>query len=88
MEFLWNTTLSGLTSYRKAYGVNLKNVQTGRRRSDLALDGLFISIGRAPETGLFAGQIALDDQGYIAADETTRTSLPGSVCRGRREDKA
>ena len=56
-------------------------MQTGEE-SDLALDGLFISIGRAPETGLFAGQIALDAQGYIAADETTRTSLPGVFAVG------
>ena len=81
VEFLWNTTLSGLIHTEKLTGVNLKNVQTGEE-SDLALDGLFISIGRAPETGLFAGQIALDDQGYIAADETTRTSLPGVFAVG------
>ena len=81
VEFLWNTTLSGLIHTEKLTGVNLKNVQTGEE-SDLALDGLFISIGRAPETGLFAGQIALDAQGYIAADETTRTSLPGVFAVG------
>lgn len=81
VEFLWNTTVSGLIHTEKLIGVNLKNVQTGEE-SDLALDGLFISIGRAPETGLFAGQIALDAQGYIAADETTRTSLPGVFAVG------
>lgn len=81
VEFLWNTTVSGLIHTEKLTGVNLKNVQTGEE-SDLVLDGLFISIGRAPETGLFAGQIALDDQGYIAADETTRTSLPGVFAVG------
>lgn len=81
VEFLWNTTVSGLTHTEKLTGVNLKNVQTGEE-SDLALDGLFISIGRAPETGLFAGQIALDAQGYIVADETTRTSLPGVFAVG------
>ena len=81
VEFLWNTTVSGLIHTEKLTGVNLKNVQTGEE-SDLALDGLFISIGRAPETGLFAGQIALDDQGYIAADDTTRPSLPGVFAVG------
>ena len=81
VEFLWNTTVNGLIHTEKLTGVNLKNVQTGEE-SDLALDGLFISIGRAPETGLFAGQIALDAQGYIAADETTRTSLPGVFAVG------
>lgn len=81
VEFLWNTTVNGLIHTEKLTGVHLKNVQTGEE-STLALDGLFISIGRAPETGLFAGQIALDAQGYIAADETTRTSLPGVFAVG------
>ena len=81
VEFLWNTTVNGLIHTEKLTGVNLKNVQTGEE-SDLALDGLFISIGRAPETGLFVGQIALDAQGYIAAEETTRTSLPGVFAVG------
>jgi thioredoxin reductase len=46
------------------------------------LDGLFISIGRNPETGLFKDQLLLDDKGYILADETTQTSLPGVFAVG------
>jgi thioredoxin reductase (NADPH) len=45
--------------------------------SRIACDGIFISVGRKPATALVAGQLALDDQGYIVADESTRTNIPG-----------
>ena len=81
VEFLWNSTVGGLRGEELLTGVTLDNVKTGEK-SMLPVDGLFISIGRAPETGLFAGQLTLDQQGYIAADETTRTSLPGVFAVG------
>lgn len=49
---------------------------------DIACDGLFISIGRAPATTLFQGQVQLDEGGYIVADESTRTNLPGVFAIG------
>ena len=49
---------------------------------------MFISIGRSPETALFAGQIKLDDGGYIVADESTRTNLPGVFAVGDVRTKA
>lgn len=81
VEFVWNSTVSGLQGEELLHGVTLNNVKTGEE-SALPVDGLFISIGRAPETGLFAGQLTLDQQGYIVADETTRTSLPGVFAVG------
>ena len=47
-----------------------------------ARERAFISIGRAPETKLFAGALELDGSGYIVADETTRTALPGVFAVG------
>ena len=81
VEFVWNSTVSGLQGEELLHGVTLNNVKTGEE-SALPVDGLFISIGRAPETGLFAGQLTLDQQGYIVADETTRTSLSGVFAVG------
>ena len=49
---------------------------------DLACDGAFICLGGVPETGLFRGQVALDEQGYILANETTVTNLPGVFAAG------
>lgn len=81
VEFLWNSTVSGFQGEKVLSGVTLKNVQTGEERL-LPVDGLFISIGREPETELFAGQLKLDGQGYIAADESTKTNLPGVFAVG------
>ena len=48
----------------------------------LPCDGVFISVGRKPATELVQGQLELDRSGYVAADETTRTSLPGVYAVG------
>ena len=48
----------------------------------LTCDGIFISVGRKPATDLVQGQLELDSNGYVTADETTRTSLPGVYAVG------
>ena len=65
--------------YREALG--LEERETGRRW-DLPCRGLFAAIGRIPETGLVREQVQLDPAGYILADETTRTNLPGVFAAG------
>lgn len=87
VEFLWNSTVEQLISGDKLSSVKLKNVLTGEERT-LDLDGLFISIGRTPATELFRGKLELDDNGYISADESTRTSIPGVFAVGDVRTKA
>lgn len=87
VEFVWNSTVSALHSQGKLTGVTLKNLVTGEE-THLDVDGLFVSIGRTPETALFQGQVELDDSGYILADETTRTNLPGVFAAGDVRTKA
>ena len=62
-------------------GVRLQNIQTGEE-TDLAADGVFVSVGRIPATELVAQQLDLDRGGYIAAGETTETSIPGVYAVG------
>ena len=81
VEFVWNFQVSQLLGEEKLSGVALQNVVTGEER-ELALDGLFVSIGRQPATELFRGQLELDENGYIVADESTRTNLPGVYAVG------
>ena len=81
VAFCWDSTVSELLFEQKLTGVTLQNVQTGEQ-SQLELDGLFISIGRTPATDLFAGQLDLDEAGYIIADETTKTQIPGVFAVG------
>ena len=62
-------------------GVVVRDVYTGITQP-VPCDGLFISIGRAPSTDIFRGQLALDQEGCIIADETTGTNIPRVFAAG------
>ena len=81
VEFRWNSAIAELLHENKLTGVRLRNLQNGEE-SILPCDGLFISIGRKPATQLVAGQLELDSSGYVIADESTRTGLPGVYAVG------
>lgn len=81
VQFHWNSAVEDLLHGETLTGAKLRDLQTGEI-SGLPLDGLFISIGRSPATELFASQLELDSGGYIVADESTRTSLPGVFAAG------
>ena len=81
ITFHWNTTVQQFLAEQKLTGVVLEDVHTGERQT-LAVDGLFVSVGQSPETALFAGQLELDAQGYIVADETTITNIDGVYAVG------
>lgn len=81
VEVIWNTRVTALKKESRFTGVELENVKTGEKR-ELPCDGIFVAIGRVPDTGMFAGQVALDDAGYVVADETCRTSVPGVFAVG------
>lgn len=87
VTFRWNSTVSELLYGERLTGVGLRDVITGRE-SVIACDGLFISVGRTPAAELAQGQLALDAGGYIAADESARTSLPGVFAVGDVRSKA
>ena len=87
ISFRWNSTVDQLLGDSQLSGVRLRDTKTGEI-TDLAVDGLFVSIGRSPETALFAGQIELNDGGYIVADESTRTNVPGVFAVGDVRTKA
>ena len=80
VEFIGNSTVTELLFADKLSGVKLRSTDGSER--ELSLDGLFISIGRNPATELFAGQLSLDEQGYIVADESTRTDIDGVYAIG------
>jgi len=67
-------------------GVRLKNVKTGEE-STLSVDGVFIAIGHSPNTGIFKGQLDMDDGGYILTKPgTPMTSIPGVFASGDVQD--
>ena len=81
VEFQWNSVVEELLHEKKVTGVRLKNVQTGEV-TEVAADGVFISVGRKPATELVAGQLELDRSGYVVAGETTETNIPGVYAVG------
>ena len=81
LEFRWNSVVTELLHGDKFTGVKLRDVTTGAE-TVLPCDGVFISVGRKPATELVQGQLELDRSGYVVADETTKTSLPGVYAVG------
>ena len=81
VEFRWNSAVVELLHDGRLTGVRLRDLLSGEE-SVLDCDGVFVSVGRKPATELVADQLALDGSGYIVADETTVTSVPGVYAVG------
>ncbi len=87
VEFIWDSVVTDYKVDGRVNGVGLKNLKSGEG-SELAVDGVFVSIGRNPVTSLFEGQLTLDEGGYIVADESTRTNIAGVYAIGDVRAKA
>ncbi len=87
VEVLWEQTVAALEGEERLSGVVLRHV-ISHEETSLPLDGLFISVGRTPVTDLFHGQLMLDPSGYLVADESTKTDIPGVFAVGDVRTKA
>lgn len=82
LEFVWNKRIDRLdTTDGHLSSIEMADRVTGEI-SSLACDGLFVAIGRTPDTSLIATQVTCDENGYIVADETTQTNIPGVFAVG------
>ncbi len=88
IDIVWDSVVEeilGIPEPPTVTGIRLRNVRTGAV-AEYACDGVFIAIGHTPVTGLFAGQLALDPDGYIIArPDFDRNCDPGGLRRGRRQ---
>ena len=87
VEFRWDSEIIELLHDEKVIGIRLRNVKTGEETT-LACDGVFVSIGRKPSSELVKDQVEVDPAGYIIADESTRTNIPGVFAVGDVRTKA
>ena len=87
VEFRWDSEIIELLHDEKVLGIRLRNVKTGEETT-LACDGVFVSIGRKPSSELVKDQVEVDSAGYIIADESTRTNIPGVFAVGDVRTKA
>lgn len=83
----WNTTVEKILHEKKVTGIVLKNTKTGEEET-IACEGVFVSVGRIPNTELFAYQLKLDNGGYVVAGEDTCTGTPGVYAVGDVRTKA
>ena len=81
VELCYNSVISEFVVDGKVTGAVLKDTVTGEER-EVSADGIFVSIGRQPATEFLSSQLELDKGGYIVADETTKTSIPGVFAAG------
>ena len=85
VEILWDTVLEevlGTTDPKSVTSARLKSVKTGETY-ERPVDGLFVAIGHAPATELFAGKLEFKRGNYIVtAPDSTATSIPGVFAAG------
>jgi thioredoxin reductase (NADPH) len=90
IEVVWNSVVDEILGEREppaVTGVRLRNLRTGGS-SARACDGVFIAIGHTPVTGLVAGQLPLDPEGYvITRPDSTETGTSGVFAAGDVKDK-
>ena len=87
IEFVWNSETVAIEGNAQVEAWRLRQTKTGEEKR-LDVDGVFIAVGIAPESELYAGQLELDEQGYIRADESGQTSVPGVFAAGDVRTKA
>ena len=87
IEFVWNSETAAIEGNAQVEALRLRQTKTGEERR-LDVDGVFIAVGIAPESELYVGQLELDEQGYIRADESGQTSVPGVFAAGDVRTKA
>lgn len=80
VELRLGCVVEELLGQERLSGVRIRDRSGGVR--EIACDGVFVSIGRVPNTAPVAGQLELDEQGYIQAGEDTITNLPGVYAVG------
>ncbi len=81
VEFLWNSTVTDFIATDRVSGAEIKNTVSGNA-TEIECDGIFISIGRKPATEFLKDKVFLDENGYIVADESTKTNIPGVFAVG------
>lgn len=86
IRFAWNSAVTAIHGDGKVTGVTLIDTRSGETRHQDAT-GIFVAIGHLPRTELVAGQVDLDEEGYIKVDApTTCTNLPGVFACGDAVD--
>jgi thioredoxin reductase (NADPH) len=85
ITFMWNTIIEDILGNGVVTGVRLLDLKANKR-FDRPVDGVFVAIGHQPNTTIFAGQLELDQLGYIRLRERSKTSVEGVFAAGDVHD--
>lgn len=81
IEYIWKATLTEVVGSNLVTGVKLTDVESGKT-SEISAEGVFIFVGRIPQTKLFDGLVKLGAGGFIITDENMQTSAAGIFAAG------
>jgi thioredoxin reductase (NADPH) len=85
ISFRWDSVVTDVLGDGKVSGVSLRNTVTGEE-DELALSGVFVAIGHVPNSAVFAGQLDVDEAGYIRTTSGSRTNVEGVFVCGDVQD--
>ena len=87
VRVIWDSVVEEILGEDAVTGVTLRDVNTGEI-SEFRTDGVFMAIGHTPNTALLAGQLDVDENGYVVVGEPrTATSVPGVFAAGDVTDR-
>ena len=81
VEFVWNSVVDEFVTDERVVGIKIKDTVSGNI-SQICCNGVFVSIGRKPATEFLNGEVEIDKNGYIVADESTKTNVDGVYAVG------
>jgi thioredoxin reductase (NADPH) len=85
VNFIWDSIVEEIIGDQKVKSIKILNLKT-KAYSVLKTDGIFIFIGNNPNSEIFKGQLALDENGYIVTDKMMQTSVEGVFAAGEISD--
>lgn len=87
IEILWDSVTEEVLGTDEVTGMKVKNTKTGEVR-EIPVKGFFVAIGHQPNTGIFKGQLDMDETGYIKVQPgSTRTNIEGVFAVGDAADR-
>lgn len=81
IEIIYTSTVTAVIGGDSLTAIEIENAET-KERKRIETDGLFVAVGLIPDTKEFAGAVALNEYGYVKADETCATDIPGVFTAG------
>jgi thioredoxin reductase (NADPH) len=85
IQFVYNTVLDRIEGNGKVQKVKTRSVTSGNSET-WETDGVFVFVGHFPNSQLFKGQLAMDEQGFLIVDKFMQTSVAGVFAAGEIMD--